>query len=81
VALQERYTRLEASSRDEQIGTAREFEQVRRVLEAELAGLRNELQQKDRDLAQRQALVDHLAQKHESQIQTLEGKLVELARR
>lgn len=78
VALQDRLTLLEASSRDEQIGAAKEFEHVRRVLEAELAGLRNELQQKDRDLAQRQALVDHLAQKHESQIQTLEGKLVEL---
>ena len=78
VALQERYTRLEASSRDEQIGAAKEFEHVRRVLEAELAGLRNELQQKDRDLAQRQAFVDHLVQKHESQIQTLEATLVEL---
>jgi chromosome segregation ATPase len=78
VALQGRYTRLEASSRDEQIGAAKEFEHVRRVLEAELAGLRNELQQKDLDLAQRQAFVDHLAQKHESQMQTLEATLVEL---
>jgi chromosome segregation ATPase len=78
VALQERYTRLEASSRDEQIGAAKEFEHVRRVLEAELAGLRNELQQKDRDLAQRQAFVDHLAQGHKSEIQALEAKLAEL---
>jgi len=78
VALQERYTRLEASSRDEQIGAAKEFEQVRRVLEAELAGLRNELQQKDRDLAQREAFVDHLTQGHKSEIQTLEAKLAEL---
>jgi chromosome segregation ATPase len=78
VALQERYTRLETSGRDEQIGAAKEFEHVRRVLEAELAGLRNELQQKDRDLAQRQAFVDHLAQGHKSEIQALEAKLAEL---
>jgi chromosome segregation ATPase len=78
VALQERYTRLEASSRDEQISAAKEIEQVRRAFDAELAGLRNELQQKDWDLAQRQASIDNLAQGHESQIQTLEGKLAEL---
>jgi chromosome segregation ATPase len=78
VALQESYTRLEASNREEQIGAAKEFEQVRRVLEAELAGLRNELQQKDRDLAQHQALVDHLAQGHKSEIQDLEAKLADL---
>jgi len=56
----------------------RQFEQVRRVLEAEVAGLRNELQQKDRDLDQRQAFVDHLAQGHKSDIQALETKLAEL---
>jgi chromosome segregation ATPase len=78
VALQERYTGLEASSRDEQISAAKEIEQVRRAFDAELAGLRNELQQKDWDLAQRQASIDNLAQGHESQIQTLEGKLTEL---
>ncbi len=78
VALQERLTLREASSREEQISAAKEFELIRRVLEAELAGLRNELQQKDRDLAQRQALVDHLAQGHKSEIQTLEATLAEL---
>ena len=78
VTLPERYTRLEASSRDEQISAAKEIEQVRRAFDAELAGLRNELQQKDRDLAQRQALVDHLAQGHKSEIQTLEATLAEL---
>ena len=78
VALQERLNRLEASSRDAQGARTKDADLMRGTLEAELADLRSELQQKDRDLAQRQSFVDHLAQGHKSDIQALETKLAEL---
>ncbi len=80
VALQERLSRLEAASRDEQITAAKELDLMRRALEAEMAELRNELLQKDSALAQRQASSDDFAQEHNSQIQTLEAELAELRR-
>jgi chromosome segregation ATPase len=78
VALQERYTRLEASSRDAQGARAKDGDLMRATLEAELADLRSELQQKEWAIAQRQALIDNLGQGHKDRIRTLETKLAEL---
>lgn len=80
LALQERLSLFEAASRAQQISAANELDHVRRTLEAVLAGLRNESQQKDRELAERQALIDHLTQGHKNEIQALEAEVEKLRR-
>ena len=77
-ALQERLTRLEASSRDAQGARAKDGDLMRATLEAELADLRSELQKKEWAIAQRQALIDNLGQGHKDRIRTLETELAEL---
>jgi chromosome segregation ATPase len=78
VALQERLTRLEASSRNAQGARGKDTDLMRATLEAELADLRSELQQKEWAVAQRQALIDNLGLGHKERIRTLETELAEL---
>ena len=78
-ALQERLARLEACNREAQ-AVANETDSKREALESALANLRNEMQEKERALAERQATIESLTQTHKNEIQTLETKLAGLRR-
>src|SRR4030095_14926369 len=75
--LQARLRELESMGEKERAAAGNEAEQARVRFEAELAALRNDLQQKAWALAQQQATAENLALTHRSQIQNLEAKLAE----
>src|SRR6185295_16242380 len=54
---------------------AREISQAKSSLENELAGLRNELQQKSAAVMQQQTAIDDLGVRHRSQVEQLEANL------
>jgi len=75
-ALHDRLRELEGQ-RDDQRLQVQGLERARIALEAELAGLRQELQQKNWSLAQQHAAVENLALVHKEQLQKLESRLAE----